>query len=159
MRARRHVYIISLSNEGGIQPYRCDVAIKQRLAPQVCISMLTAIVKWRKSPRTQPLIRRLLLCRTRPLVPRVQALAMPLHSRKRVKASESSRVSTTSSVSSRSTKQQEDRRLLLINETETSMHNSYYLPASTWGDVLIVETSSTVPVTDIGPVCTNKYGL
>lgn len=48
---------------------------------------------------------------------------------------------------------------LVLEERETAVHNSFYMPSSTWGDILLVDSSSTPNVTEIGPICTDKYGM
>jgi hypothetical protein len=88
---------------------------------------------------------------------RVRALAMPVNTKQYTPSTGNKGSSQSRQPPSALTKSKKQR--LVVGEKETTVHNSFYMPSSTWNDILLVESSSPPTVTEIGPVCIDKYGM
>jgi hypothetical protein len=97
------------------------------------------------------------ICRNRPPTAKVQALAMPVSTRQSRSAKKASKALSEDHQAPSDAKARNQH--LVLGERETAVHNSFYMPTSTWSDILLVEGSSSPTVTDLGPVCTDKYGM
>jgi hypothetical protein len=48
---------------------------------------------------------------------------------------------------------------LVIDAAETHAHNSFYLPAHTWSEAILVVRSSSWTCSELGPNSTTQYGM
>ncbi|WIA41858.1 hypothetical protein OEZ86_009184 [Tetradesmus obliquus] len=57
------------------------------------------------------------------------------------------------------TRKQQDAEQLVLDAAETHAHNSYYLPAHTWSEAILVVHNSSWTCSELGPSCTTQYGM
>lgn len=54
---------------------------------------------------------------------------------------------------------QQHAEQLVVDAAETHAHNSFYLPAHTWSETMLVVRSSSWTCSELGPNSTTQYGM
>lgn len=91
---------------------------------------------------------------------RVEAVARPKQARKLtlVRSSTPTAANRSKLHSDEAGSRNDRERPLVLDAAETDAHNSFYMPAHAWSDVLVVNSSSC-GCSELGPHSMTKYGM